>query len=287
HGLAGDKAVAELMESLPPDLALEVCASLAGAPARAAKRPCDELREIAALAPAAPPVRPMVGVAEWDIPTPPAGPQLSADAAPAQSAAPPPPPSPVAQPEPATPAPAIQMMAAAPEPPAADLADTLAAAGVWIASAQTTEPGLPTANDGDLEVTLLPDPAELVVPAISEDVMAYWLVMSDVPSPGPTNTGSLVDNATTDDEAVTSAEAAKAMAQAKAKAKAKAQAEAKAKAKAQAQARARAGAKAVAAALNADKDTGNGATAGSGKDRDQGASGAGSGNNDGGGGGKN
>jgi colicin import membrane protein len=304
HGLAGDKAVAELLESLPSDLALEVCAGLAGAPARTAKRPCDELREIAAIAPAAPPappVRSMVAVEAWEIPTPPIGPQFRVETAPTQSAAVAPQPSPAETPvspaEPAADAPAIQRDAA-PKPRAADLANTLATVGMQIVSAQTTEPRFPVADDGELEVTLLPDPTELVVPAISEDIVAYWLVMSDVPSPGSPETGDVVDGAATDDEATTSTDAATAAAQAQAKAKAQAQAKAKAqaqaKAKAQAQAKARSqarakvGTQAIAAALNGDKDVdaGNGPNVGSGKDRDQG-SGSGGGNLGGGGGGKN
>jgi hypothetical protein len=295
HGLAGDKAVAELLVSLPPDLALEVCASLGAAPPRAAKRSCDDLREIAAIAPAASPP----AVAASDRLTAPAAPRPPAEAAPAQSpaiplpaeAAPaqngviPPQPSPietaVAEPEPEPTAEAtVVPTGAVPEPPAVDLADRVAVAGVQITSAQTTEPGLVAADDGDRDQTLSSDAAEQTVAANAHDE-AYWLLMSEVPPPDSTDSASLDENATADDDVMTSGDAAAARAQAQAKAKAQAQAQAKARA----EARAKAGARA-AAALNAgnDQDAANGANAGSGKDKDKGSSGAGGGNTGDGGG---
>jgi hypothetical protein len=292
HSFAANDAVGELLESLPPDLALDVCASLTGAAARTAKRPCDELREITAIAPAASPIRPESAIAAAAVPdavvTAPTEPQVPADAAPTQAAAAPPQPSPIqtpvvhSVPEPEA---TVTQVAEVAGPPSAAFASGLAAAGAQIASAQTTEaPAIVTAKAaGDPDVTLSPETtaqAAPAVPAIGDDPMAYWLVLSNVPDGDSANADPGQD-ATTEGDATSSGAAAKA----RAEAKAKANAAAKAKAKAVAAARARA---AVAAALNADndKDAGNTANAGRGKDRDQGSSGSGS-NVGGGGGGNN
>jgi hypothetical protein len=282
QAFAANDAVGDLIESLPPDLAREVCANLTGDLARMAKRPCDELREIAAVAPAASPVPLGDAMAAMpaDVVTPP---QLPAGPVSVPEAAPPPQPAPIqttfAHSEP-LPDPTVTQVAAAPGPVSAVILGAIAAAGAPIASAQTTEQPAPVSanGEGEIYVTVLVEGTEPPPPtqAAPGDTMDYWLFLSGMPEGDSADTDGLGEDATAEEDASVAA------ATAAAKAQAKAAAEAQAKAKASAAARA----KALAATLGSDKDSGSTANAGKGKDRDQGAGSSGS-NADSSGGGNN
>jgi colicin import membrane protein len=285
YGFAASNAVGELLKSLPPELALDVCASLTGAPARTAKQHCDELRSVIAIVPAASPIRAKTAIAASlpaDVVAPPAEPQVPVAAAPVPSmpvtwqAAPIQ--TAVADSEPSPDATATQTAAVA-EPASAAPAGGPALAGVQIASAQTTEqPAFASARAAhDPDVILLSDTTEPVTPTVTvpeEVTVAYWLYLSDMPEGDASDTDGLGGDTTGEDD--TSVADAAAAAEAQAKARAAAEAKARAAAEAKARAKAKAAAKALAAALNADNDSGNTANAGKGKDKDQGSSGAGS-----------
>jgi hypothetical protein len=274
YSFDANAAVAELLQSLPPDLALDVCANLSGTVARTAQRPCDELREITAIAPAASSGLPQSAMG-GTLAALAAEPALPPQAAPTSTAieASSPQLSPIQ-----TPLPQFQPPTAAMEAPTnADPSDAppsgVAASGAQIASAQTTEaPLVAAADDRDSEAKLLlerDEPATTVAPTIADGTTPSWL---------PSARGSALEtsDAADLDEGLTGearAKLAAAAAAAKAKAQAKAKAIAAAKAKAKAKARARA----------ARNDAAAPASVGRGKDRDNGASGSGeSGDSDGG-----
>jgi hypothetical protein len=271
HAFVAEDAIGELLVSLPPELALDVCANLTADLARTAMRPCDGLREITAIAPAASPV-PLgsaMAAEPEDVATAPqlpAHPVSGPESAP--SLEPAPVPAAVAQSEPR---PDAAQVAAMPEPPPAMVLGAVAAAGAPIAAAQTTE--RPAHAENGVSVSVLVDEPSPTL-AAPEETMAYWLFLSGVPERDSPHAAGLNEDTTAEDDAA----AAEAKAAAEAAAKAKAAAEAAAKAKAAAEA-----AKAARAAINADKEPGK-AARGKGKDKDQGAGGAGSsGGNSGGG----
>lgn len=277
YGFEANNAVAELLVSLPPDLALDVCASLSGTVARTAQQPCAELREITAIAPAASsglPQNAMDAAMSGGTPTALAAPELPPDVAPAPTAAAPPQPSSIRTPaspsEPSTAAMVAQTTAAPTEadPPAAMAASRLAASRAPIASAQTTKEPVfvAAADDRDSEATLLLELNEPVKPAataIGDGTLARWLLVPDVSQRETADAADLDDGLTTEARAKLAAAASAAKARAQAKAKAIAAAKAKAKAKA------------ARSAVNRRDADNTPANTGRGKDKDGGPSGSG------------
>jgi hypothetical protein len=266
YGFEANNAVAELLQSLPPDLALDVCANLSGTVARTAQRPCDELREITAIAPAAWSGLPQSAMAAMPggTLTTPAAPEAAPTPTATQASVPQP--SPIQDPAPQSQPPTDA------DSPAATAPGGVAASGAQIASAQTTEePLVAVADDRDSEAKLLlalDEPAMPAATTIADDTTARWLPSADVSALETSDAADLDDGLTAEADAKLAAAAAAAKAQAKAKAKAVAAAKAKAKAKAK-------------AARSADTAQ---ASAGRGKDRDNGAasSGGDGGDSDGG-----
>jgi len=193
-----NEAVDELLRSLPPDLALDVCANLVGGAGPSIPRPCIELREITAIAPAAPPSEPQsaVAVSAFDVPMPFIGPEPPADAATAPDAAMTRAAATSSQPEP--------MPAAVPDEPA-------------VVSVQISEETEFDPAPSDIEVTPLAPPTKQMTPSTA--------VGNNTAEPRNADAVSRLGNGAT--------AAAKAAAEAKAKAAAEA---AKAKAKALAEA---------------------------------------------------
>jgi hypothetical protein len=277
HAFAATEVVGELLESLPPDLAFDVCANLTGDLARKAKRPCDELRAVTAAVPAASPGlfgSAMAALRAEVLITP----QLPAASAPVTVVtAPEPAPSiraSVAHGAPAADAAASQL-AAEPAPASTAIPGGAVPAGAPIAGVPTTEQAAPPVanSESGVSVAVLVEGTEPPTIAAPDEAMA-WLFLSEVPESGATNADRRGEAATAEKDGEAAA--------AEARAQARAGAEAAAKAKAADAARAQA----AAAAFKADRDdSGSSANAGKGKDNDQGAgsngnSSSGGGNND-------
>jgi hypothetical protein len=256
HAFAANDAVRELLESLPPDLALDVCANLTADLARTAKRPCDDLRQITVIAAAASPVplgSAMAALPEDLVTTP----RLAAGPVSLPELAPTLPTAPHGEPVPDIPATGL---AAAPAPASAVVLAGVAAAGAPIASAQTTEqPAQASANgESGVQVTVRVEDIAPPAPAIARPEHD-WFFLSGMPEGGGVNVDGPGEDAAADGDA----SAAAAAAEARARAAAEAEAEAKARAAARA--------KALARAVKANKESDGATSTGKGKDKDQGA----------------
>jgi hypothetical protein len=238
HGFAWNDAVGDLLQSLPPDLAIEVCASLSNGAGRPAPQPCAELREIAAIAPAASGA--MAEAADERISMPTIN-QLPAEvpASYAMATVPPSPPTRASMPE-------IDAESGAVVPEPAPVTSKVAAAlGAQIAAAQTTQTDLEPAPRGEKVDSALPSgaPQAQTLPpaAIMDDAtIVHGLLLTTDSRQTANESGGVSAESASKEAALEAAEAAKTQAQAKARARAAAEAKAKAAARARAKAAARA-----------------------------------------------
>ena len=253
HGFAWNNAVGDLLRSLPPDLAIEVCANLSDGAERPAPQPCAELREIVAIAPAASGV---MAAAAHERPSTTTISQLPAEVAASHAMAALPQPSPIRTPIAGVGAESDTVVPAAPAP----MSNEPAAVGAQIASAQTTETArLPQANE---EHT----PAAAIV---DDPALAPWLLSTDDPRQKANETGGPGGKPRSEQAAAeAAAAAAKAQAQARARAAAEAKAKAEAEAKAKAAARAKAREKALASLRGSKDDSASGNSKADGKGKD-------------------
>jgi colicin import membrane protein len=257
HGVAWNNAVGDLLRSLPPDLAIEVCASLSNGAGRPAPQPCPELRQIAAIVPAASGA--MAEAADGRISMPTIN-QLPAEMAASYAMAALPQSSP-----PGASMPEIGTESAVVPEPAPVTSKVAAAIGAQIAAAQTTQTGLkPAARDEMIESAPPSGPPQAQTPlaaAIIEDAtIVHGLLLTADSQQTANESGGASAESPSKEAALAAAEAAKAQAQARARARAAAEAKAiaAARAKARAAARAKARENARASARGSREDNGDG-----------------------------
>jgi colicin import membrane protein len=232
--------VGDLIESLPPDVALQVCAELSGR----AERSCEQLREIAAIAPAS------------SIP-----PQAPAPASPQTSPI-------TAKPMPVPPFKPNQTAATPPETTQATPANPPSETASQVVSTQTKVGSAIEAAEETESTTTTPEPpmnleAEAAPGSLGKSIVDEAQADGDSAESWMLRTGAKDGgSATTKDSAQAAARAA---AKAKAAAEAKARAEAEAKAKARA-ARARAAKAAMERRNEKDGSSSGGSKKGSGRD---------------------
>ena len=277
HGFAWNNAVGDLLRSLPPDLAIEVCASLSNGAGRQAPQPCPELRQIAAIAPAASGAMAEAADERISMPT---NNQLPAEMAAsyAMVALPQSWPTGASMPE-------VGAESAVVTEPAPVKSKAAAAIGAQIAAAQTTQTDLePAPYDEKIEAAPPSGAPQAQTPpaaAIIDDAtIVHGLLLTADSRRTANESGGVSAESASKEAALAAAEAANAQAQARARARAAAEAKAKAAARAKAKAAARAKARESARASlrgsredNGDGDGGNSKADGKGGDGSSGEGG--------------
>ena len=255
--------VGDLIESLPPDVALQVCADLSGSAAGNAERSCEPLREIAAIAPASSIPPPTTAPVSPQVSPTTAEPRLVPPFRPNQTAA--------------TPPEATQATAASPR---SETASQVASAQT-VAIPATDDPkpeATPTKVGSTIETTEAPESTTMTPePRVSPEAenargAVGKSMVHDAKADGGSAEGWLLRTSAKDGSSATATDSAQAAARAAAKAKAAAEAKAKAEAEAKAKAKDKAAkAKAAKAAMERrkkekDGSSSSGSKKGSGRD---------------------